>query len=76
MDRRHFAQLSALALAGARVPAPAQVRAESGGDGGRRLGIAPVGLGSIAEVFMRAVGQTANARLTGLVTGPPAETGG
>jgi hypothetical protein len=40
-----------------------------------RVGIAPVGLGSIAEVFMRSVGKAENAKLTGLVTGHPAEKG-
>lgn len=41
----------------------------------RRVGIAPIGLGSIAEVFMRAVGKSQNAKLTGLVTGHPVEKG-
>jgi predicted dehydrogenase len=41
----------------------------------RRVGIAPIGLGSCAEVFMRSVGKSENAKLTGLVTGHPAEKG-
>jgi predicted dehydrogenase len=41
----------------------------------RRVGIAPIGLGSIAEVFMRAVSKCKNAKLTGLVTGHPVEKG-
>ncbi len=73
MDRRHFAQLSALALAGMKVPAAAQT--EALGPDARRVGFAVVGLGSIAEVFMRAVQNTSNARITGLVTGHPAEKG-
>jgi len=39
------------------------------------VGIAAVGLGSIAEVFMHAVTASSNARITGLVTGHPAEKG-
>ena len=41
----------------------------------RRIGIAPIGLGSWAEVFMRSVGKSENAKLTGLVTGHPVEKG-
>ena len=70
MDRRRFTHLSSLALAATRLPALAQTAA-----GPRKVGFAAVGLGSIAEVFMNAVGQTPNAHLTGLVTGHPAEKG-
>jgi predicted dehydrogenase len=65
--------LSALTIAGASLPGLGAVVPETGS--GRRLGIAPVGLGSIAEVFMRNVQQTPNAKITGLVTGHPAEKG-
>jgi hypothetical protein len=41
----------------------------------KRVGIAPVGLGSIAEVFMRAVSKCADIHLTGFVTGHPEEKG-
>jgi len=41
----------------------------------RRVGIAPIGLGSCAEVFMRSVGKSQNAKLTGLITGHPVEKG-
>lgn len=41
----------------------------------QRVGMAPVGLGSIAEVFMRAVSKTSNLQLTGFVTGHPVEKG-
>ncbi len=74
MDRRRFARLSALTLAATQVSIPAHSLTAVAGSA-RRLGIAPVGLGSIAEVFMRAVGQTPNSRITGLVTGHPAEKG-
>jgi predicted dehydrogenase len=66
MNRRRFAQLSALTFAATRLPAQAATR---------RIGIAPVGLGSIAEVFMRAVAQSTTAQITGLVTGHPQEKG-
>jgi predicted dehydrogenase len=70
MNRRHFAQLSALAVVGSRLEASA-----SQSENRQRLGIAPVGLGSIAGVFMDAVGKTPNTRLAGFVTGHPEEKG-
>lgn len=73
MNRRRFTGLSTFALAAAGVSAFAQ--AGAGELTPRRVGIAPVGLGSTAEVFMGAVTKTPNARLTGLVTGHPAEKG-
>lgn len=66
MDRRAFTKLSALTLAATHLPAQTP---------SRRVGIAPVGLGSIAEVFMRAVTNSQHAKLTGLVTGHPADKG-
>lgn len=68
MDRRTFSKLSALSLAATQLPqaAPAQTR---------RIGFAPVGLGSIADVFMRSIQQVPNAHLTGFVTGHPEEKG-
>ncbi len=75
MDRRRFSQLSALAIAGAHVPAFAAGGQDASKAGSRRIGFAPVGLGSIAEVFMRAVASSDSASLTGLVTGHPAEKG-
>ncbi len=71
MDRRRFTQLSALAFAGTRISASAQPAASPQ----RTIGFAPVGLGSIAEVFMRAVAQIPNAHISGLVTGHPVEKG-
>ena len=58
MNRRQFTGLSAMAIAGSRMEALAAPP-----DDAQRLGIAPVGLGSIAGVFMDAVGKTPNARL-------------
>jgi predicted dehydrogenase len=71
MNRRQFSTLSALALAGTRIPSVAQTPTIAE----RRIGIAPVGLGSIAEVFMRACSSSQNAQITGLVTGHPQEKG-
>ena len=70
MNRRRFTQLSALAVIGSRLDASASQAGNA-----QRLGIAPVGLGSIAGVFMDAVGKTTNARLAGFVTGHPEEKG-
>jgi predicted dehydrogenase len=72
MDRRHFAHLSALALASMQVRGSGQATDKATSAIGR-VGIAAVGLGSIAEVFMHAVTASSNARITGLVTGHPAE---
>jgi predicted dehydrogenase len=74
MDRRRFTQLSALTLANLQMRVSAQSPTTSTSPT-RRVGIAAVGLGSIAEVFMRAATATPNARITGLVTGHPVEKG-
>ena len=74
MDRRRFAQLSGLTLASMHLSAISQSTGNPA-PANRRVGIAPVGLGSIAEVFMRAVSKTPNARIAGLVTGHPDEKG-
>ena len=74
MDRRRFAQLSGLTLASMHLNAIGQSTGNQV-PANRRVGIAPVGLGSIAEVFMRAVSKTPNAYIAGLVTGRPAEKG-
>ena len=66
MDRRRFAQLSALTLAATQLPSEAQSGSRNSAqtpDTGKRIGFAPVGLGSIAEVFMRAVSISQSARL-------------
>src|ERR1700722_3588804 len=73
MDRRRFAYLSSLALANVKVHVYGQSTDSSKSTG--HVGIAAVGLGSIAEVFMHAATASSNARITGLVTGHPAEKG-
>jgi predicted dehydrogenase len=70
MDRRHFVQLSALAIAATQLPALAQSTTESS-----RVGYAPVGLGDISTIFMQAVALSKHSRITGLVTGHPTEKG-
>jgi predicted dehydrogenase len=65
MDRRAFTKLSALTLAATQLHAQ-----ES-----QRIGYAPVGLGDISEIFMRAVQNSQHSRITGLVTGHPREKG-
>ena len=62
-------------MAGAHLPAFAAAGQDAAKAQTRRVGFAVVGLGSIAEVFMRAVASSENASLTGLVTGHPAEKG-
>ncbi len=69
MNRRRFAQLSALTLAATQLPAVAQTASPA------RIGYAPVGLGDISTIFMKAVQSSQHSRITGLVTGHPAEKG-
>jgi len=65
LNRRRFTQLSAMALAAARLPAQPV----------KRVGYAPVGLGIISDIFMTACSQSQSAKVTGLVTGHPADKG-
>jgi len=65
MNRRDFARLSALSLAAIQLPAMAQTQPK------RRIGYAPVGLGQISSIFMRAVANSSTTRITGLVSGHP-----
>jgi predicted dehydrogenase len=74
MNRRRFTQLSALILADSRLGSSSR-SSRNPLFTERRIGIAVVGLGSIAEVFMHAVTSTPNARIAGLVTGHPMEKG-
>lgn len=67
MDRRDFTKLSALALAWSSLPAFAQTPLFSE----KPVGFAPVGLGRISDIFMRACADTKAAKVTGLVTGHP-----
>ncbi|MGC9197906.1 MAG: Gfo/Idh/MocA family protein [Acidobacteriaceae bacterium] len=70
MNRRSFAKVSALALASTRVPSFAQSSAAE-----KPLGFAPVGLGTISNIFMRACAASRSAKITALVTGHPEEKG-
>jgi predicted dehydrogenase len=74
MDRRRFTHLSAFALANLQLRVSGQA-AGSSTSANRRVGIAAVGLGSIAEVFMHAVSSSPNPKIAGLVTGHPVEKG-
>ena len=70
MDRRTFSKLSALTLAGSNLPSLSAFA-----QGSTPLRFAPVGLGSISEIFMRACENSPKAKITGLVTGHPDEKG-
>ncbi len=67
LNRRRFAQLSVLAMAATRLPAQTPPM--------KRVGYAAVGLGRICDIFMRGCAQSEHAKVTGLVTGHPAEKG-
>ena len=76
LDRRAFAKLSALSLAATRLPAQKPGTSITGAPTlSKPVGFAPVGLGVISDIFMKASAQTPNATITGLVTGHPAEKG-
>lgn len=64
MDRRHFARLSALALAASRLPRAAAQSTQP-------IGFAAVGLGDISGIFSRALTHSTKAKLTAVVTGHP-----
>lgn len=68
IDRRGFIQTSMLAAVAATLP----LRAESQG-AGKPLRFAPVGLGTISNIFMEACAQTSKCKVTALVTGHAAE---
>jgi len=65
MDRRQFARISAFSLAATQLPAQADTP----------VGYAAVGLGTISDIFMKAVSQTKSSRITALVTGHPETKG-
>src|SRR3984893_13299313 len=71
LSRREFARLGAMGLAARMLPAvtmaPA-MRAEAQG-GERKVGDAVIGLGRIADHFMRGVQQSSSSKITGLVSG-------
>jgi predicted dehydrogenase len=66
MDRRHFAKLSALALAATQLPARAQEPSTEA-----PIGFAAVGLGTICGIFSQSLLASHQARLTAVVTGHP-----
>jgi predicted dehydrogenase len=63
--RRDFAKLGALSLAARYVPTLDAQAAE------RKTGYAIIGLGRIADHFMRGILKTTNSKVTGLVSGHP-----
>ena len=76
LDRRSFTKLSALTLAATKLPAQKPATSISGAPTlSKPVGFAPVGIGDISKIFMRACEQTPNATITGIVTGHPAEKG-
>jgi Predicted dehydrogenases and related proteins len=62
MDRREFGRLTALGLA-------AQLAPSLNAQPGKKIGYAIIGLGRIADHFMRGVLATGNSAITGLVSG-------
>jgi len=76
LDRRAFAKLSALTLAATRLPAQKPATSITGAPTlSKPVGYAPVGIGDISKIFMKACDQTPNAIITGIVTGHPADKG-
>ena len=70
MNRREFNRLSALTLAASGLPLHAQSAAA------RSVGFAAVGLGTISDIYMKACSMSGGAaKITGLVTGHPADKG-
>lgn len=64
MHRRDFTRLSALTTLAAALPT-LPLRAQ----GSRKIGFAPVGLGTISDIFMQAVERSQKCTITGLVSG-------
>ncbi len=65
MHRRNFTKLTALAAAATTLPTWAQNTTGPT----HKLRFAPVGLGTISDIFMRAVAQSERCTITGLVSG-------
>ncbi len=65
LNRRDFAKLGALSLAARFAPTINAQTANSSSSGGRKIGYAVIGLGRIADHFMRGVLETTNSRITG-----------
>ncbi len=66
LSRREFSRLGAMGLA-ARVLPPVGALAQDNGE--RRVGYCVIGLGQIADHFMRGVKASEHSRITGLVSG-------
>jgi predicted dehydrogenase len=64
VSRREFSRLGALGLAAQMLP-----QAGLSQDGGREVGYCVIGLGTIADHFMRGVQSSPNSQITGLVSG-------
>jgi predicted dehydrogenase len=71
MHRRHFAKLSAFTAAATTLPTWAQNG--NTGDSAGKVRFAPVGLGGISDIFMKAVANSQKCAITGLVSGHAAE---
>ena len=72
ISRRKFVGLTTTALAASRVSSFAQAAAAPAtGSDQRPFGFAPVGLGTISGIFMRAAAPSQIIKITGLVTGHP-----
>jgi predicted dehydrogenase len=71
LSRREFSKLGAMGLAGRMLPvvgmAPAVGLGAQGGE--RKIGYAVIGLGTIADHFMRGVQTSSSSKITGLVSG-------
>ena len=69
LSRRDFTRLSALGLAAQLAP---QLHAQSpSGNSDRKVGYAIIGLGRIADHFMRGIQDTSNSKVVALVSGHP-----
>jgi predicted dehydrogenase len=65
VNRREFARMSALSLVATQLSSTGIAQPQ------RKIGYAPVGLGQISSIFMRAVANSSTTKITGLVSGHP-----
>jgi predicted dehydrogenase len=65
LSRREFSRLGAMGLAAQMLPSVGAAAQ----DGERKIGYCVIGLGTIADHFMRGVLQSSNSQITGLVSG-------
>lgn len=68
MNRREFARLATLSFAATQLPLLTQAQTESST---RKIGYAAVGLGTISDIFMKAVASSSTTKITALVSGHP-----